>query len=73
MSNWKKLTECEPEGEGPFLYFPTYICAGHSIGVCNKDWLMGCYNSHRNIMYWSYIEKPPGYKDHEDKRYQWDN
>ena len=71
MSTWNKLKDKKPVGDGPFLYFPVRVDAGHSIQISDGVYLRGPYVDLENTQ-WSEIVKPEGYKDFEDKRYQWD-
>jgi hypothetical protein len=70
---WIKLTEREPEGSGPYLYFPVYAVAGHSIHTTNGEYLRGPHIRNREEVYWAEFEMPPGYNIFELKRDEWES
>ena len=71
MVKWSRLKDKKPTGHGPFLYFPAYVSCGHSIQISNGNYLRGPYVDVDNVQ-WAEIDKPEGYQDFEDKRYEWD-
>lgn len=71
MTKWNRLKEKLPTGDGPFLYFPVKVVAGHSIQISNGDYLRGPYVDREEVQ-WAEIEKPDGYQYFEDKRWKWD-
>ena len=70
---WNKLTDHPPTGEGPYLYFPVYACAGHSINTTSGAYLRGPYVGKPEEVYWAEFNMPPGFDEFEAKRDEWDN
>ena len=69
---WTKITEQEPEGFGPFLYFPIRCDGCLSIGTSYGDYLRGPYLPAREEVYWANIPSPPGYEEFEAARHTWE-
>ena len=69
---WIKITEQEPTGPGPFLYFPVRCEGCLSINTSNGDYLRGPHLSNREEAYWADIPWPPGFEAFERSRVQWE-
>lgn len=69
---WIKLTEQEPTGPGPFLYFPIRCEGCLSINTSNGDYLRGPHLANRDEVFWAAIPHPPGFEVFERSRVQWE-